>query len=132
MPDIGMGELTNSTTLATLNSTHCQSICNATDSTINYCNSIWRYIGNNETNWSHSDMPFSVPQTHGTISILLIVLFILSVCEGLVEMYVPYSPYVLLYEQTVHYRNGDEVFTNHRKTHGLKGYWEFGITDDHK
>merc|ERR1712109_282361 len=101
MPDIGMGEFTNSTTLATLNSTHCQSICNATDSTINYCNSIWRYIGNNETNWSNSDIALSVPQTHGIISILLIVLFILSICEGLVEMCVPYSPFVLLYEQTL-------------------------------
>ena len=107
MPNVGFGEITNASILATLNSTHCLNLCNKDESTKNYCGSLWRYFEDETTidvnqmsPFTDSNIGLTVPQTHGVMLIVLSSLFILSVIEGLIESWIPLSPYQLLYKTT--------------------------------
>ena len=107
MPNVGFGEITNATTLASLNTTHCSNLCNKDESTKNYCGSLWRYFEdetsmdlNQMSPFTDSNVGLTFPQTHGIILIVLSSLFVLSVIEGLLESWIPFSPYQLLYKTT--------------------------------
>ena len=107
MPNVGFGEITNATTLAFLNTTHCLNLCDKDESTKNYCGSLWRYFEdetsidlNQMSPHTDSNIGLTFPQTHGVILIVLSSLFVLSVIEGLLESWIPYSPYQLLYKTT--------------------------------
>ena len=109
MPNLGIGEITNTTNLASLNSTHCLDICNKNESIRNYCSSLWRYSDdqtsfdlNHTSSITDSNFVITYPQTHGVILIVLTCLFILSGIEGILESRFPNFPYRLLYEGTEH------------------------------
>lgn len=96
MPDIGIGQILNTTTLASLSHEDCLSLCNKSETTKTYCGNLWRYLGN-ETTFDvyvpNSETMLSIPQTHGIILIVLSVLFILSILEGLLEICLSCMPY---------------------------------------
>merc|ERR1712051_1115819 len=101
--------LTNTTTLASFNSTQCLDICNQTESIRNYCSSLWRYFDdqtsfdlNHQSSFTDSNFLITYPQTHGIILIVLATLFILSGIEGILESCLPWFPYRLLYKGTKH------------------------------
>jgi len=96
MPDIGIGQILNTTTLASLSHEDCLSLCNKSETTKNYCGNLWKYLGN-DTSFNvpipNSESAISIPQTHGIILIVLSVLFILSILEGLLEICISCMPY---------------------------------------
>ena len=113
MPDIGIGQILNSTTLASLSHEDCLSLCNKSETTKTYCGSLWRYLGN-ETTFDvyvpNSETMLSIPQTHGIILIVLSVLFILSILEGLLEICISCMPYNYLMQQHIRYEKNYSVF----------------------
>ena len=107
MPNVGFGEITNGTTLESLHPSHCLDLCGKDELTINYCGSLWRYFEdessievNQMSPFTDSSIGLTFPQTHGVILIVLSSLFLLSVIEGLLESWIPLSPYQLLYKTT--------------------------------
>merc|ERR1712051_27245 len=94
--------LTNTTTLASFNSTQCLDICNKTESILTYCSSLWRYFDdqtsfdlNHQSSFTDSNFVITYPQTHAIILIVLTCLFILSGIEGILESRLPNFPYRL-------------------------------------
>ena len=99
MPDIGIGQILNSTTLASLNHEDCLTLCDKSETTKTYCGNLWRYLGN-DTSFDvfipNSETVLNIPQTHGIILIVLSVLFLLSILEGLLEICIYLMPYRIL------------------------------------
>ena len=110
-PNIGIGVNANNTCLAYSSSlsrksifweTHCNYMCNKTDSYFRCCESAWRFL--DDSNPIKIEFPKSnilkFPRVHGVILIVLSSLFLLSILEGLLELCVPFMPYRLLYSYT--------------------------------
>ena len=115
MPNVGFEEITDATTLKTLNTTHCLNLCHRDESTKNNCGNLWRYLEDemtidvNQTSpFTKSNISLTFPQTDGVILIALSSLLILSAIEGLLESRSPYSPYQLLYQTTEDLSDSDK------------------------
>ena len=91
----------------TLTQIKCEDICgkySKNDSTIRnfsnisivheYCGSLWKYKG--PLIKIHSNFDFLLPRYHWTILLILSGLFILSTIEGLMDAYVPCTPFNIL------------------------------------
>ena len=83
--------LTNATILKPKD---CLNICKKDASTIEFCGSLWKHMG--DSTKILEGLEFELPEHHLTILKILVGLFILSTFEGLLDACVPFTPINIL------------------------------------